>query len=623
MSKDKEKLYVQLSAYVDGELSPGQAQRMAKALETDADLRAEFHAIVATRNLLRRLPREQAPPSLLPEVMTRVEHRRLLQSPAPTTRGGAPRWAQAIAAAAVVLLAVGLGWQLYTTMKTPPAPGDSLVMDTPPPLAPDDDLRGLRADRYRRGEKDGKENDVVGKGANEIDGLGRYAKGGSGSGGGGAAPVRNIILCTDDLSDTNKDVYSTLAANGIQAVRGNVGGNVDSSVSATRLADLSPEPGSNYAYSQRVTAVSNQIVVLAYAEQVDDLIAQLKPLSRGRARSRSGRPAGRPARLPINRPSKADPDIAVVGADVVNDDRTGGAAPEKNRTGEIAPGEEKGRESEGRRRPALEESSGPLAPTPAPVSPVAPPAAATLDDDATTVPESRRTGTAARPGPASRPADEKYGMGNRGDLRVVANGRSTTPGATTQHGAGAAKPSDEVSSEGLHRDKLAGDIDLGERLAVAGGEGEQLRKVARKTADEAKQLAKISHQADEAAAGPAPRPLPVAEGAQQGEKWKLAFTPTWQWGHYYRGSQKALTQPDQPANWWDRIVKDTWQAEQQPTTRDVLARGEAVQSRQLAKGLGAQSRQLTQLVITVQLHSAAAKALPDAEDAEKAESSGK
>lgn len=121
MTEDREHLCSQLSAFLDGQLPPDQAQRVAAALEKDPTLCAELKGLEATRNLVRKLPRESAPASLLGSVMQQIEREHLLTAPA--TRTGEPlRWVRHLATAAIILLGVGLGVYLYDSLSKPGFP---------------------------------------------------------------------------------------------------------------------------------------------------------------------------------------------------------------------------------------------------------------------------------------------------------------------------------------------------------------------------------------------------------------------------------------------------------------------------------------------------------------------
>ena len=95
----------ELSAYLDGELSPSRVRQIDEVLAYDKDLAGELERLKATRRLVQQLPREQAAPDFVRHVLARTERTHLL--PAPTGRAyRSMRWIS-YAAAAVVLLAVG------------------------------------------------------------------------------------------------------------------------------------------------------------------------------------------------------------------------------------------------------------------------------------------------------------------------------------------------------------------------------------------------------------------------------------------------------------------------------------------------------------------------------------
>lgn len=109
MNAKQKKICQQLSAYLDGQLGDEQARRVAEAVEHDPDIHAELKALESTRNLLRQLPRESAPESLLGAVLAQVERNRLLEAPAEAPQARPFRWVRHLATAAIVVLGVGLG----------------------------------------------------------------------------------------------------------------------------------------------------------------------------------------------------------------------------------------------------------------------------------------------------------------------------------------------------------------------------------------------------------------------------------------------------------------------------------------------------------------------------------
>ncbi|NLF29628.1 MAG: hypothetical protein GX591_01930 [Planctomycetes bacterium] len=150
MNRDAFTNRADLSAYLDGQLTPEQAARVERALQTDPQLRAELKALDATRRLLGDLPRQKAPEGLLEAVMERAERERLLHAPEPTARSHPLRWVRPVAAAAIIVLTVGLGLHLHHVLskedwvsqqhpKVAHGPADyavDLARDIPEPEAP-------------------------------------------------------------------------------------------------------------------------------------------------------------------------------------------------------------------------------------------------------------------------------------------------------------------------------------------------------------------------------------------------------------------------------------------------------------------------------------------------------
>jgi len=104
----------QLSAYLDGTLTPEEAAAVASHLAECAECRGTLDDLQAVRNLLRVVPDRAPHPSLLPRTLARVG--------AAPHRKAAPRWMIAAAGAAVGL-ALLLQVRLLPTPHTDRAAG--------------------------------------------------------------------------------------------------------------------------------------------------------------------------------------------------------------------------------------------------------------------------------------------------------------------------------------------------------------------------------------------------------------------------------------------------------------------------------------------------------------------
>ncbi|HOF19238.1 MAG TPA: zf-HC2 domain-containing protein, partial [Phycisphaerae bacterium] len=108
---EREDIFLELSAYLDGELGEAQRKRVEAALADDAKLRAELDSLRRTRELLRALPRARAPEGFVDRVLAQAERGNLVAPLAPAEPAPAQpwRWVRWVATAAVVLVAVGVG----------------------------------------------------------------------------------------------------------------------------------------------------------------------------------------------------------------------------------------------------------------------------------------------------------------------------------------------------------------------------------------------------------------------------------------------------------------------------------------------------------------------------------
>ena len=71
-----EEISEQLSAYLDGELSGEETRRVEEMLADDPALSDELESLREVRQLLRSLPREQAPDGLIDAALAQAQRRR-------------------------------------------------------------------------------------------------------------------------------------------------------------------------------------------------------------------------------------------------------------------------------------------------------------------------------------------------------------------------------------------------------------------------------------------------------------------------------------------------------------------------------------------------------------------
>jgi anti-sigma factor RsiW len=110
-----------LARYLDGDLSPDEAERFLDALERDPELEARLRAHEWLLSQSSSLPRGEAPEGFAGRVMERVRER-----PGARRPFFAPRWrgrSEWIAAAAMLVLFFGLGWEGSRVLRGHPGPG--------------------------------------------------------------------------------------------------------------------------------------------------------------------------------------------------------------------------------------------------------------------------------------------------------------------------------------------------------------------------------------------------------------------------------------------------------------------------------------------------------------------
>jgi hypothetical protein len=168
-----------LSEYLDGELTEELAAVLRSHLDTCADCQALLAGLRATTGLLARLPVRLAPKDLAQQIQREIERRTVLEAapagqPQPHARGLSLRrgrlWRRAVAVAAAVLLAIGLG--LFAWMANLIGPGLAPTAATyygtgkenpAAPLAEELDRWEVAADKRKSADGEGMPAAVAGK----------------------------------------------------------------------------------------------------------------------------------------------------------------------------------------------------------------------------------------------------------------------------------------------------------------------------------------------------------------------------------------------------------------------------------------------------------------------------
>jgi hypothetical protein len=111
MSQNQEIIESKLCAYIDGELDPEGRAEIEKHLEANPQHRRLLESLRATRDLIRWLPREPAPPEVAETLSGQLERSVLLNYEGDSLRTSP--WPRIFAAAAIILLTAGLGAAVY------------------------------------------------------------------------------------------------------------------------------------------------------------------------------------------------------------------------------------------------------------------------------------------------------------------------------------------------------------------------------------------------------------------------------------------------------------------------------------------------------------------------------
>ena len=116
MSQNQETIEAKLCAFIDGELDESGLSEIEKHLEANPQHRRLLESLKATRELLRWLPREPAPPELAETLQGQLERSVLLHEDEPQPSMKLNRWHRVLAIAASVVLVGGLAFCVYLMM---------------------------------------------------------------------------------------------------------------------------------------------------------------------------------------------------------------------------------------------------------------------------------------------------------------------------------------------------------------------------------------------------------------------------------------------------------------------------------------------------------------------------
>lgn len=296
MSDEREKLREQLSAFLDGQLTPEETQRLKAAMEADALLRAELESLRATRNLLKRLPRESAPPNLLVGTLEEAARRNLVRPPGVLLPARKSHWPRYAALAALVVLGVSVGVYLaggFGRHAGQAPPGPTIVRTqtgtaeqagkTDSKLQPSSDMYAARgretagakgaADRLAREPESGA------TGAGKGGATGRFTAGQR------LVAQRRVVLNTNNLEETNGRISAVLAANSVQLGESSQAGAAGRENQMQRVQSRANVAG--YATS---TETHSEIMVFVDSAKVPGLIAELEQLDASAGPAQAGGP---------------------------------------------------------------------------------------------------------------------------------------------------------------------------------------------------------------------------------------------------------------------------------------------------------------------------------------------
>ena len=218
MSEDRNNIKELLSAYIDGEVTPGQSLAVKEAVAKDPELALELHELTATRRLVMGLPQERAPRGFVRKVMARAERKHLLGDRHAGGAFSAARWIT-LAVAAVVLLTAGIGIIAVNMLSTGHRPPRIANVDVD-----GDGPGGPEHMDFDNGSLHGKAGDGRNEKGAKAGGSSAITNGGAVGGRGVIADTafdyaltnaRNTSIYTDDVSNTLAVLHETFDRNDV------------------------------------------------------------------------------------------------------------------------------------------------------------------------------------------------------------------------------------------------------------------------------------------------------------------------------------------------------------------------------------------------------------------------
>jgi len=255
---DRERISELLSAYLDGEVTPEEAGAVEQALREDPGVAMELRELTRTRQLLGCLPQAQAPHDFVRTVMARAERKHLLGA---RQAGGAfrtTRWIT-LTVAAVVLVAAGVGFVVIKSLEVSQPEADE--------LARGEVVRRALPEGPGAGDRAGMD-ELVDSRAERLDADLDKA----------LASASNVVIWTDDVSNTVAEVRRSLARNSVLTLEP-----TDRRRGGELAQPTAPRDQANFFVHNRRDDRQVQFVVYAPAETNADLQSEMKHIA-GRQR---------------------------------------------------------------------------------------------------------------------------------------------------------------------------------------------------------------------------------------------------------------------------------------------------------------------------------------------------